>query len=80
MPYPTVDELRSFMQSTCVPAFADYTGTEFVSGSGLDFGLFYPLEPEWNSGDRDVTCYAFHVDGSKMTGSLREGAPTTRPS
>jgi hypothetical protein len=75
--YPTVDELRGFMQATCMPAFGDYTGSSFVPGSGMDFGLFYPLEPAWNNGERGVTCYVFRVDGSKFNGSLRDAAPSS---
>jgi hypothetical protein len=75
--YPTVDELRSFMQATCMPAFEEYTGSSFVPGSGMDFGLFYPLEPDWNAGKRDVTCYVFRVDGSKFNGSLKDAAPSS---
>ena len=75
--YPTVDELRGFMQATCVPAYEQYTGTAFVPGSGVDFGLFYPLEPDWNNGQRDVTCYVFRVDGSKLNGSVKDAAPSS---
>ena len=75
-PYPTADELRTFMQATCVPAYAQYTGSSFVPGSGIDFGLFYPLEPDWNTGKREVTCYVYRVDGSKFDSSVKDAAPS----
>jgi hypothetical protein len=79
-PYPTADELRTFMSSACVTAFATYTGSEYDNQSGLDFGIFYPVRDEWSSGSRDVVCYVFNVDGTKLTGSLRRGsAPSGAP-
>jgi hypothetical protein len=70
--YPTTEELRTFMSSECVSAYASYAGSTYDPQGDLDFGLFYPLEGAWNSGDRDVVCYAFRVDGAKLTGSLKD--------
>ena len=78
-PYPTTDELRTFMSSECVSAYATYTGSTYDPQGDFDFGLFYPLTDAWNAGDRDVVCYVFRVDGTKLTGSLKSPAPSTAP-
>jgi hypothetical protein len=78
-PYPTTEELRTFMSSACVSAYASYTGSSYDPRGDFDFGLFYPLEDAWNAGDRDVVCYAFRIDGTKMTGSLKAPAGSTAP-
>jgi hypothetical protein len=79
-PYPTVDELRTFMRSACVPGFATYTGSNFDSESGLDFGLFYPIQEKWNAGERDVVCYVSYTDRTKLTSSLRDAGASITPS
>ena len=79
-PYPTTEELRAFMRTTCVPGYASYTGSEFVSASGMDFGLFYPLESAWTSGDREVSCYVSLVDHSKLNASVKTAGSTAAPS
>jgi len=68
------------MSVTCVAAFAEYTGAPYDDHSNLDFGLFYPLQDAWTAGERDVSCYAFHVDGTPLTGSLRAPATSSVPS
>lgn len=78
-PYPTAEELRTFMSSACISAYATYTGSTYDPHGDVDFGLFYPLADAWNAGERDVSCYVFRVDGAKMTGSLRAPATSTAP-
>ena len=67
------------MRSACVPAFATYTGSNYDDESGLDFGLFYPIQEKWNAGERDVVCYVGHTDGTKLTGSLRSAGASIAP-
>jgi hypothetical protein len=61
--------LFEFAGSSCVPAFNAYVGT--TNADGLDIGAFYPVQKDWDTGDREITCYAYKVDGTQMTGSLK---------
>jgi hypothetical protein len=61
--------LVEFAGSSCVPAFDAYIGT--TGSEDLDIGAFYPLSKDWDDGDREITCYAYRLDGAPMSGSLK---------
>jgi hypothetical protein len=61
--------LGEFARSSCVPAFDAYTGT--TGSESLDIGAIYPLVEDWDGGDREIICYAYRVDRSLMSGSLK---------
>jgi hypothetical protein len=61
--------LGQFARSTCLPAFDAYIGT--TASESLDIGAIYPLVEDWDKGDRKITCYAYRVDRSTMSGSLK---------
>ena len=67
----TEDEYVSFLMSTCLPAFNDYTGTDVIAGGLYDFSAFYPVDSDWQSGDREFTCYAVLLNGGQMTASIK---------
>jgi putative regulator of septum formation len=71
-PPPTDDQWLTFLAQTCVPAFDSYTGTDIMSGNVMDLGAITPLDDDWNKGTRDVTCYAYRLDGGAMTGSIKK--------
>jgi hypothetical protein len=61
--------LVEFAGSSCLPAFDLYVGTN--NADGLDIGAFYPVVKDWDSGDREITCYVYKVDGTSLSGSLK---------
>jgi hypothetical protein len=73
--YPSDDEFTSYVEETCVPAFAAYTGSGFADQDVLDYGWFTPTEGSWDNGDRDVACYLTPVDGGQTSQSYRDARP-----
>lgn len=70
--YPGVDTLRDFAEEECLPRFEEFIGFDYFE-SELDFSAFWPSEESWETGDREVICFAYELDFSKITGTL-EGA------
>ena len=68
--YPSNDAIFEFVGTNCVPAFTTYTGEEYT-GDPIDIGYFHPTSEGWSDGDRGVICYAYNVDGSTSTGSVK---------
>ena len=68
--YPSDDTILTFVGTNCLPAFASYTGKEY-DGQVLDVGYFHPTSEGWGKGDRGVICYAYNIDGSTTTGSVK---------
>jgi Septum formation len=69
--YPTDDAFLEHVGTNCVPAFETYTGTTFDDNTALDIGYFHPTSEGWGDGDREVICYAYNLDGSTTTGSVK---------
>jgi hypothetical protein len=61
--------LVEFAGTSCLPAFDAYVGSN--GADGLDIGAFYPVVKDWESGDREITCYLYRVDGTSMSTSLK---------
>jgi len=72
--YPISLTLDSFIDDTCVPAFATYVGEDFDSNEDLTIGYFYPNRSGWDGGDRTVTCYVVREDEAKLTQSVKSSA------
>jgi len=68
----TEAQLVDYLGSACTPVFTTYVGAEAASGGELDFGAFYPVDKDWNDGDRGVTCYVYRIDEKPMTSSLKK--------
>ena len=68
--YPADTAILDFVSTSCVPSFASYTGEEYT-GDPIDIGYFHPTSEGWGDGDRGVICYAYNVDGSTSTGSVK---------
>jgi Septum formation len=64
--------ILDFVGGACLPAFAAYTGIDLLADGTYDLGYIYPLDSDWNDGDREVTCYTYRVDGAAMTASLKK--------
>jgi hypothetical protein len=71
-PPPTEDELFSYVEANCLPAFNTYTGTDLIAESVFDLGFIYPLDEDWNKGDREISCYAYRLDNAPMTTSIKK--------
>jgi putative regulator of septum formation len=69
-PYPGRSGMSSYSDQTCTTAVLSYVG---LSGNldALNYGIYFPKEPDWNSGDRWVICYVTTANGSPITGSLK---------
>jgi Septum formation len=72
--YPISLTFNSFASDQCAPVFATYVGQTFDENQDLDVGFFYPTGDSWDSGDRTVTCYAYRIDGAKLTKSIKGSA------
>jgi Septum formation len=68
--YPSDDTILTFVSASCLPAFTSYTGKAY-DGQVLDVGYLHPTKDGWGGGDRGVICYAYNIDGSTQTGSLK---------
>jgi hypothetical protein len=69
--YPISLTLSSFIDTTCVPAFATYVGADVDARTDLALGYFYPSRDGWDGGDRTITCYIANDDESKLTKSVK---------
>jgi|tagenome__1003787_1003787.scaffolds.fasta_scaffold20755052_2 hypothetical protein len=70
----TDNQWRAFLAQTCVPAFNTYTGTDLLASSVMDLGAITPLDSDWNDGTRDVSCYAYRIDGSALNRSIKRSS------
>jgi hypothetical protein len=68
----TTAALQSYLESACGPAFTAYVGAEAAALGQLDYGMFYPVDSDWNDGDRGVTCYTYRLDDKPITGSVKK--------
>lgn len=72
-PYPTDDEMITFLWDKCVPAHNTYTGIDITTQDTYDIGRFQPSEEGWNKGDQGVICYVYRFDETLFRGSLKAG-------
>jgi hypothetical protein len=70
--YPTDAEWESYVGAQCVAAFNAYTGLDFNTDVVFTMGYFTPTAEGWNSGDREVSCYATRIDGSPLSASIKK--------
>jgi hypothetical protein len=68
----TESGLFDFVEASCLPAFTTYTGIDLLTDGTYDIGTIYPLDADWSKGEREVTCYAYKLDGSAMTASVKK--------
>jgi hypothetical protein len=73
--YPSGDELDSYVDAQCRPAFEAFTGSDFDDQEVLDLGWFAPTEGSWEDGDHEVLCYLTPIDGSMTSQSYRDAIP-----
>jgi Septum formation len=79
--YPTSDQFDTWVGTECVDkAFPTYTGTTYDSREDIDLGYFYPLEENWDKGERQMICYLTPVGVDSVTSSYRQGQASPAPS
>ncbi len=69
--YPTDPEWFQFIDTNCVPAFNAYTGLDYMSDVVFEMGFFTPTAEGWDSGDKEVSCYAIRIDRAPMSASIK---------
>jgi hypothetical protein len=67
--YPGVEQVENRATQICYDNFSDYVGISYEE-SIYDIGWLYPTEETWDAGDREVICFAYHLDFEKITGSI----------
>jgi len=75
--FPDEDTILAAVEAQCVPAFAEFVGTEYFE-STLDLRWILPTEETWDQADdRLVQCFILQPDESgegavEVTGSLED--------
>ncbi len=54
----------------CLAAFDPYVGRDYAS-SAYDIRYLVPTSDTWSSGDREVVCILYDLNGAALTGSVR---------
>ena len=68
--YPSEADFDAFVETSCLPAFAEYVGLQYDE-SVLDISWLVPLADAWSGGDRSVQCSAYDPGVDRLTGSLK---------
>lgn len=69
--YPGEDEVFYQAIEECLDIFVDYTGSELATRDDLDIFVEYPRSLNWRLNDREIGCFVMSIDGSTLTGSVR---------
>ncbi|MEO6124978.1 MAG: septum formation family protein [Ilumatobacteraceae bacterium] len=76
--FPGDELIFSDNVGACEAGFARYVGIEY-SESFLGMGpLLVPSAQTWATGDREVVCGVFTIDGAKLTGSVKGAGDSVR--
>jgi len=67
--YPGREQVENRATQICYEEFSDYVGISYEA-SIYDIGWLFPTEETWAAGDREVICFAYALDFSKITGSI----------
>jgi len=70
--FPGESAIEAYVQDECIERFEDFVGIDYYE-SVIWYSAFWPSEGSWGSGDREIICFLYEGDLSKITGSL-EGA------
>jgi hypothetical protein len=68
-PYPT-DEFDSY-GDTCASAAYAYVGS--AAHDNLIYSFYYPLQEDWNKGERKMICYISTENQATLTKSMKAG-------
>ncbi|MBS5103017.1 MAG: septum formation family protein [Rothia mucilaginosa] len=67
---PSENDLENRSLGLCLASFEPYVGA-LVDETTLDYGWLFPSDESWSEGDRDIVCYLFAKDGSKLNQSAQ---------
>lgn len=67
---PSENDLENRSLGLCLASFEPYVGA-LPEETTLDYGWLFPSDESWSEGDRDITCYLFAADGSKLNQSAQ---------
>lgn len=75
----TDSQLEEFVSATCGDAWLAYLGGMAAVEANaelqnLDLGVFYPVDEDWNNGERQVTCYLYDINDRQLTKSMKAGS------
>jgi len=71
--YPGDDEIERAANTGCIDRFEEFVGIDYFE-SEIFVGAFWPSPGTWDDGDREVICFAYEGDFSKITGTLQGAA------
>jgi Septum formation len=69
-PYPG-DNFDSY-GNTCASAAFAYVGSS--AAASMIYSFYYPLEEDWNTGERKMICYVTTENQATLTKSMKTGA------
>ena len=67
---PSENDLENRSLGLCLASFEPYVGA-LPDETTLDYGWLFPSDESWSEGDRDIACYLFTKDGSKLNQSAQ---------
>ena len=67
---PSENDLENRSLGLCLASFEPYVGA-LPDETTLDYGWLFPSDESWSEGDRDIACYLFAKDGSKLNQSAQ---------
>jgi len=70
--YPSDPEMEAWVTDRCFPAYASYTGRDFLTDPDFGIGWFQPDTAGWEDTQR-VTCYLYRLDEAPFKGSQKAG-------
>ena len=68
---PSDDAYELYVFNTCGPVFTSYTGLDLLTSETVSLAYYVPASDAWADGNRKVICYAYHLSGAKLTGSVK---------
>lgn len=71
--FPSDDEVFAWIETNCLPAFADYVGMDYQS-SVLSLFPITSTEATWNDGDHSVQCALYEDGNPELTTSQKDSA------
>ncbi len=71
--FPGDEAMIAHADMECMEAFEQWVGRAY-SESSLELGYLWPVEENWDVGDRTILCLAFRPGGQPLTGTVRDTA------
>ena len=68
--FPGTTTVEEAAVEGCLAAFDPYVGRDYASSS-LDVRYLVPTEDTWSSGDREVVCVLYDLNGAQLTGTVQ---------